>query len=69
MKMKGKIKWYHQVQGYGFITDENGKDLFFHVSDFPELKAQINEPVEFDEKEFEKGTKAIKIRRLKNGKE
>lgn len=65
--MKGKIKWFHQVKGYGFITTESGEDVFFHVSDFPEIKVQLNEEVEFDTKPYKKGSKAIKIRRLKNG--
>lgn len=63
--MKGKIKWFHQTKGYGFIETEKGEDVFFHVSDFPELKAKLNEEVEFDTEPYKKGKKAIKIRRIK----
>jgi CspA family cold shock protein len=63
--MKGKIKFFQQVKGYGFITTEEGQDVFFHISDFPELKAQVNDKVEFDLKDYKDGKKAIKIRRLK----
>jgi cold shock protein len=28
--MNGKIKWFNEFKNYGFITDENGKDIFFH---------------------------------------
>ena len=27
---KGKVKWFSNQKGYGFITPENGKDVFVH---------------------------------------
>ncbi len=30
--MKGKVKWFNEKKGYGFITMENGKELFVHFS-------------------------------------
>ena len=29
---KGKIKWFSNQKGYGFITGEDGKDVFVHFS-------------------------------------
>lgn len=29
---KGTVKWFDNAKGYGFITDENGKDYFVHYS-------------------------------------
>ena len=28
----GKVKWFNEQKGYGFITPENGKDVFVHFS-------------------------------------
>jgi CspA family cold shock protein len=30
--MKGKVKWFNEKKGYGFITTEDGKDVFIHYS-------------------------------------
>jgi len=29
---KGKVKWFSNQKGYGFITTEDGKDVFVHYS-------------------------------------
>jgi CspA family cold shock protein len=31
--MKGQVKWFNEKKGYGFITMEDGKDVFVHFSE------------------------------------
>ena len=63
----GKVKWFNDQKGYGFISSEQGKDIFVHHSviegeGFKTL--QESESVEYDAEESPKGLKAIKVRRL-----
>ncbi len=58
---KGKVKFFNNSKGFGFICDnESGKDVFVHVS---ELRDDIREgdDVTFDVAEGKKGLNAVRV--------
>ena len=64
---KGTVKWFSAQKGYGFITPENGKDVFVHFSaiqgdGFKTIRE--GEQVEFDITSGPKGEQASNVRRL-----
>lgn len=60
--MRGRVKTYKDEKGYGFITDSEGRDLFFHITQLQSLdKIEIGAMVEFEVKENEKGLYATDI--------
>ena len=62
---KGKIKKLFRERGFGFISDTEGRELFFHQSGLVEAAfTALNEDqqVEFEVEKSEKGPRAIKIR-------
>ena len=66
----GKVKWFNDQKGFGFISSEaDNRDIFVHHSviegaGFKTL--QENETVEYDAEDGPKGMKATKVRRLVN---
>lgn len=64
--MKGTVKWFNNQKGYGFITTEEGKDVFVHFSaitgeGFKTLNE--NEAVEFDIVDGDKGPQATNVKK------
>ena len=64
--MKGKVKWYNVKQGYGFITDLDGNDVFIHKRELPFWSIYLNkgDKVEYIKKETNKGFVATDIKVL-----
>ncbi|MDI6839461.1 MAG: cold shock domain-containing protein [bacterium] len=62
---KGKVKWFNERKGYGFIEREDGSgDIFVHYSDIESKGFKVlneGDEVEFDVMEGEKGPKAIHV--------
>ena len=64
----GKVKWFNDQKGFGFIASENGSgEVFVHHSviegdGFRTL--QDGETVEYDVEEGPKGKKATRVKRL-----
>jgi cold shock protein len=64
----GKVKWFNESKGFGFITSEQGgKDIFVHhtVIEGKGFKTlHDGEPVEYEVEEGPKGSKATRVRKM-----
>ncbi len=65
--MKGTVKWFNSQKGYGFISDETGKDVFVHYSGLNMDGFKVvdeGQAVEFDVIDGAKGPQAINVTKL-----
>ena len=65
--MQGTVKWFNNQKGYGFISDEQGNDVFVHYSGlnmegFKSLEE--GQEVEYDVTEGAKGPQAVNVTKL-----
>ncbi len=61
---QGTVKWFNNQKGYGFITDEAGKDVFVHYSglNMEGFKTvEEGQAVEFEITDGTKGPQAINV--------
>lgn len=66
-RITGKVKWFNDAKGFGFIERDGGPDVFVHYSaiqadGFRSLKE--NDQVEFEVREGPKGLQAANVVRL-----
>jgi cold shock protein len=67
MRFHGKVKWFNESKGYGFIEREDGADVFVHYTNitgqgFRTLKE--NDEVEFEVNEGPKGLQAVNVEKV-----
>ncbi len=66
-RIKGVVKWFSPEKGYGFITQENGPDVFVHFSAIQTSgyrKLEEGAEVEFEIVEGQKGKQANNVTTL-----
>ena len=63
-KMTGLVKWFNADKGFGFISQENGTDLFAHFSKIKSngfKSLEDGQKVQFDVEQGERGLQAVNI--------
>ncbi|MBC6110846.1 cold-shock protein [Pedobacter fastidiosus] len=62
----GKVKWFNTQKGFGFIVQEDNKDIFVHFKDvlggIESLKE--NDEVEFEVADGRKGLQAVNVKKV-----
>lgn len=62
MKMKGKVKFFDEMKGFGFIAGDDGKEYFVHQTALKEgVTLHENDLVTFDVVEGDRGPKATNV--------
>lgn len=64
---KGTVKWFNNQKGFGFISDEQGNDVFVHYSGIQSngfKSLEEGHEVEFEVIEGQKGPQAVNVVKL-----
>jgi cold shock protein len=66
-RIRGKVKWFSAEKGYGFITPDNGADVFVHYSAIQAdgyRKLETEDAVEFEITDGPKGKQASGVTKV-----
>ena len=66
--LRGKVKWFNESKGYGFIQQDDGKDVFVHYSAIQDAGFKTlaeGDAVEFEVVQGPKGLQASKVAKVK----
>jgi cold shock protein len=64
MRLTGRVKWFNNTKGYGFIQRDDGEDVFVHYSAIQEQgfkSLDEGQAVEFEITQGAKGPQAEKV--------
>ncbi|MCF7910762.1 cold shock domain-containing protein [Candidatus Pacearchaeota archaeon] len=62
--MKGNVRFFDAIKGFGFITGKDGEDYFVHKSELKETDSlDENDEVSFDVEKGTKGLKAVNVKK------
>ncbi len=60
--MNGKVKFFNEMKGFGFITADDGKEYFVHESGLKEGSTITEgDSVTFEVEQGDRGPKAVKV--------
>jgi len=65
--MTGKVKWFNSAKGYGFITGDDGKEVFVHFSAIVQdgyKSLEDGQAVSYDVNDGDKGPQAVNVTKI-----
>ena len=67
VKAQGSVKWFNDQKGFGFITRDDGVDVFVHQTEIVQdgfRTLEEGQQVEFEVTQGPKGPKALKVSKV-----
>jgi len=63
--MKGKVKMFNAARGFGFITGEDGKDVYVHTTAVQDgATLAVGDNVEYEVESGERGPRAKNVKKI-----
>jgi CspA family cold shock protein len=65
--MEGRVKWFNEKKGHGFVETENDGDIFVHYSGIEDTggfrSLQEGEKVDFEIEQTQRGPQAVQVKK------